>query len=75
MIFRRRTPGPHRTVLYSQPNCTLCVRAAEILDELGVPYETAWRDEFVFRIPVIEVDGRIVAEGRIDARAVRRAVR
>jgi hypothetical protein len=62
-------------VLYTQDGCHLCEEAAELLASLGVPFTTAWDDRYALRIPVIEVDGRIVAEAPIDARALRRALR
>jgi disulfide oxidoreductase YuzD len=75
-MLRRRAPSePHRVVLYTQENCSLCDRARAILEAIGHPFETAWSDEYVFRIPVVEVDGKVVAEGQVRERAVRRALR
>ena len=62
-------------VIYTKPDCSLCERAEGLLDQIGHPYERAWRDDYAERIPVIEVDGAVVAEGRVDERAVRRVLR
>jgi glutaredoxin len=64
-----------RVVLYSKPDCSLCDNARGLLDSLGVPYEIAEDPRFALRVPVIEVDGRIVTEGRVSERAVRRALK
>lgn len=64
-----------RIVLYSKPDCELCEDARALLDEIGEPYEVAHDPRFALRVPVVEVDGRIVTEGRVSARAVRRAMR
>ena len=65
----------HRVVLYTKPDCSLCETAEGLLDRIGHPYERAWDDRYVLRIPVIEVDGRVVTEGRVSERALRRALR
>ena len=65
----------HRVVLFSKPDCCLCDDAKQMLDELGHEYEVDHDPRFVDRVPVIEVDGRIVTEGRVSERAVRRALR
>lgn len=65
----------HRLVLYSKPSCQLCDEARAMLDAIGHPYQIAEDPRYALRVPVIEVDGRIVTEGRISERAVRRAVR
>ncbi len=64
----------HRVVLYSQPNCTLCDEARALLDDLGHGFTEAFDPQYALRVPVIEVDGRIVAEAPVDERAVRRAL-
>jgi glutaredoxin len=63
-----------RVVLYSKPDCSLCDHARELLESLGVGFEVADDPRFAFRVPVIEVDGRIVTEGRVSERALRRAL-
>lgn len=64
-----------RIVLFSKPDCELCDDAKAMLDELGEPYEVAHDRRYALRVPVIEVDGRVVTEGRVSARPVRRAIR
>ncbi|MFN2614528.1 MAG: glutaredoxin family protein [Actinomycetota bacterium] len=64
-----------RVLLYTRDGCHLCEEAAGLLDGWGVGYETAWDDRYVLRIPVIEVDGVVVAEAPIDPRALRRALK
>lgn len=65
----------HRVVLYSGPGCELCEEARAVLDRLGHPYEVARAERYAARIPVVEVDGRVVTEGRLSERALRRALR
>ena len=73
MILRRQPPG--RVVLYTREGCHLCVEAEELLRSWGVSYETAWDDRYILRIPVVELDGVVVAEAPIDPRRLRRALR
>lgn len=63
------------TVLYSKADCDLCDDAREMLERLGHPFTTAEAGEYAPRVPVITVDGRVVTEGRVSERAVRRAVK
>jgi glutaredoxin-like protein DUF836 len=65
----------HRVVLYTQPNCTLCDEARALLDRIGHGYSEAFEPRYALRVPVIEVDGRVVAEAPVDERAVRRVLR
>jgi glutaredoxin len=62
-------------VLYSAAGCHLCDDAVEMLESLDVAYRVASDPRFAERIPVIEIDGRIVTEGRVSVRAVRAALR
>lgn len=68
-----------RVVLYAKPDCPVCEAARNLLAELGIEAEEALDATYAERVPVIEVDGRIVAEGRVSRwellRAVRRARR
>jgi hypothetical protein len=68
-------PDAARVVLYSKPDCHLCDDAIEMLNDLGVEFMVAHDPRFDERIPVIEVDGRIVTEGRVSARPVKAALR
>jgi hypothetical protein len=69
-------------VLYGRPDCHLCEEAREILRDLpGVRWREVDIDgddsllkAYLERIPVVEVDGRIVSELVPDADAIRGAV-
>lgn len=64
-----------KVVFYTKDGCSLCDRAQALLDSMDVDYATVRDDpRFVERVPVVEVDGRIVAEVPIDERALRRAL-
>ena len=63
-------------VLYSKPGCHLCDDARALLDGWDVRYSVVDSDpRFELRVPVVEVDGTIVAEAPIDARALEKALR
>ncbi|MBI4728038.1 MAG: glutaredoxin family protein [Acidobacteria bacterium] len=68
-------PDMRRLVLFSKPGCHLCDDARQMLDRIGHPYEVAADPRYSLRVPVIEVDGRAVTEGRVSERAVRAALR
>jgi glutaredoxin len=62
-----------RIVLYSRRGCHLCEQAEDMLaahaPEIAVIDVDASADlarEFGTRVPVVEVDGRVVIEGRFD---------
>ncbi len=62
-----------RIVLYSRRGCHLCEHAEDMLaahaPEIAVIDIDASADlarEFGTRVPVVEVDGRVVIEGRFD---------
>jgi glutaredoxin len=68
--------------LVTRHGCHLCDDALALLRELGV--EPRERDVdadaelsrlYDFRVPVVLVDGRVAAEGRLDRDALRRALR
>jgi len=64
-----------RVVLYSQPDCHLCEEARGLLDGWGIAYELIDSDpRYVLRVPVIEVDGAIVAEAPVDERRLRKSL-
>jgi len=85
-LFSRRVPPP-RATLYSKEDCPLCedaersVRAAfgsARVDVVDISGDRRLEDEFIFRIPVLLVEGRVFAEGQItmaDAKAARQAAR
>jgi glutaredoxin len=59
-------------VLVTRQGCHLCDEALRLLQELGVGPELADVDAdaelyrlYDFRVPVVLVDGKVVAEGRI----------
>jgi predicted thioredoxin/glutaredoxin len=67
--------------LINRKNCHLCDEALSALRGLG--FEPELRDVdtddelyslFDWRVPVVMVDGRVVAEGRIDQEALRKAL-
>ncbi len=64
-----------RVVLYSKPGCHLCDDARGLLDGWGIVYEVIDSDpRYQLRVPVVEVDGRVVAEAPIDERVLARAL-
>jgi len=68
-------------VLVTRKGCHLCDDALAALRAIGVEPELRDVDAdddlyalYDWRVPVVTVDGRVVAEGRIDLDAVRRAL-
>jgi hypothetical protein len=68
-------------ILYSRPRCHLCDEAREELtrmqirfEEIDIEGDARLHALFVERIPVLEVDGRVVSELGIDEPAVRAAI-
>lgn len=71
-----------RVVLVTRQGCHLCDQALALLRELGQEPELAdvdaderLHDLYDWRVPVVLVDGRVVAEGKIDRSALARALR
>ena len=73
-------------VLYSRSGCHLCddmlVGLQPLLHETGagvrvvdIDTDAALRERYGLRIPVLELDGEVITEGRLDADAVRDALR
>jgi glutaredoxin len=72
--------------LYTRPGCHLCDEAREVilslrdsagpfeLREIDIESDPELHARFLERIPVIEVDGKRVAELHIDAPTLRRAL-
>ena len=71
----------HAVVMYMKPECHLCEIARGwledfaadpdqfaplTLDEIDIRRDPAIFEEYRYRIPVILVDGTIIAEGRMD---------
>jgi predicted thioredoxin/glutaredoxin len=70
-----------KVLLVTRKNCHLCDEALAALRAIGVEPELRDVDAndelfalYDWRVPVVTVDGRLVAEGRIDLDAVRRAL-
>ncbi|MBB6177679.1 glutaredoxin [Anoxybacillus tengchongensis] len=68
-----------KVVVYSKQNCCLCDEAKDILRELQVKWEEVdiykdeqWLERYHLIIPVIEIDGEIVAYGRIHKDVIRK---
>lgn len=84
-LFRRHSSI--QATLYSKADCELCREAERIVgrvfgarqvDVVDIIGNRRLEDEFIFRIPVLVVDGRVLAEGRItmaDARSAHRSAR
>jgi hypothetical protein len=73
-LLTRRAKESPRAVLYSREGCCLCAEAERHIrsvfgrgnvEVIDVTSDRQLEDRFVFRIPVLAVDGRVVAEGRI----------
>jgi glutaredoxin len=70
-----------QVVLVTRQGCHLCDHALELLREAGVEPEMADVDSdeelyrlYDWRVPVVLVDGAVVAEGKIDIGGVQRAL-
>ncbi len=70
-----------RVVLVTRKDCHLCDQALSLLRELGhdpdlldVDADDALHALYDWRVPVVLVDNRVVAEGRITATALRTAL-
>jgi hypothetical protein len=92
--FRRRIAAlkrgsQPRATLYSKEGCTLCREAETVVrrvfgrdavDVVDIIGDRELEDAYIFRIPVLVVGGKVVAEGQISmaearsARATARAV-
>ncbi len=66
-------------VLYTRRGCHLCEAAEDLLAQVGVGVRlvdidtvTALRDRYGLRVPVLEMDGQPIAEGRFREEDVRR---
>lgn len=82
--MRGRAPRP-RVVVYSRAGCHLCADAEAIVRRyagrradvtvVDVDTDPALAARYTVRVPVVEVDGREVAELQVDPAAVRAALR
>jgi glutaredoxin len=77
--------GTHEVVLYGAPGCHLCeaaraglrrlaVRAPFTLREVDIHSDPELERRWLFEIPVIEVDGRVVTQAPVDLDAIGRAL-
>jgi predicted thioredoxin/glutaredoxin len=69
-------------VLVTRKGCHLCDQALELLRELGHEPELAdvdaddrLHDLYDWRVPVVLVDGKVIAEGRIERGALQRTLK
>jgi len=69
-------------VLVTRKGCHLCDQALELLRELGhqpeladVDADDGLHDLYDWRVPVVLVDGNVIAEGKIDRRALERGLK
>lgn len=74
--------GQGAVVLVTRRGCHLCDDALSVLRRLGyepelvdVDADDLMHDLYDWRVPVVLVDGRVVAEGVVDQRALERALR
>lgn len=65
----------HSVVLYTGDGCSLCDEARDALDRLGHAYAVATDPVYAERIPVVTVEGKVITEGQVNERALRRALR
>lgn len=70
-----------RVVLVTRKGCHLCDEALRLLRDLGhepelldVDADDAAHALYDWRVPVVLIDGHIVAEGRVSADALRKAL-
>jgi glutaredoxin len=71
-----------RPVLVTRRDCHLCERALSLLRELGFEPELAdvdaddrLHDLYDWRVPVILLNDRVIAEGRINRTALQKALK
>jgi predicted thioredoxin/glutaredoxin len=69
-----------KVVLVTRKDCHLCDEALSVLHDLGlepelrdVDAESDLHSMYDWRVPVVLVDGRVIAEGRVDADTLRKA--
>jgi len=69
-------------VLVTRKGCHLCDQALELLRELGhepeladVDADDGLHDLYDWRVPVVLLDGKVIAEGQVDRGALQRALK
>ncbi|MGV3487253.1 MAG: glutaredoxin family protein [Tuberibacillus sp.] len=74
-----------KVILYSRPQCHLCIEAKEMLDiicpSLGMTYKEidiysndALLEKYQLMIPVVEVDGEIIDYGKVTYSKLRKGL-
>lgn len=68
-------------LLFTRRGCHLCERAEDLLAARGIDVrlidvdrDAAARSRYDLRVPVLEIDGRVVVEGRFDETALAAAL-
>lgn len=68
--------------LYSRRGCHLCERAEDVVADLlpgtrviDIDADAALRGRYDVRVPVLEIDGTVVMEGRFDEAELARRLR
>ena len=78
------TPSRPQVIFYTKAGCHLCDDARDMLDdiaaltsydltEIDIRRDDALFEHYRYRIPVILIDGTVVAEGRIEYRELAQA--
>lgn len=64
-----------KVVLYVTDGCGLCDQARALLTRERIAFEEATDLRYSSRVPVVEIAGSVVSEGRIRPLVLRRAMR
>jgi glutaredoxin len=78
-------PTTPEVILYAAPGCHLCEEAARLLARLARELRFDWHEvdihsdptlerRYLLEIPVITLDGAVIAQAPIEERALRRAL-
>lgn len=84
-LFRRRATGPTALTYYTKPGCSLCATGWRIAERvahahgatitaLDIATDPELLTRWGTRVPVVAVGEAVLAEGRFDARDLRRAL-
>lgn len=77
MIEQQQTEANDHVIMYTKVDCHLCENARELLDEIAesrsfdlteidIRNDMSTYEQFRYRVPVILINGTVVAEGRIE---------
>src|SRR5436190_4792077 len=83
-VTRPKEQQPIQVTFYTKAGCHLCDDARDMLDDIAaltsydltefdIRRDEALFEQYRYRIPVILIDGSVVAEGRIEYRELARA--